>query len=80
MDSAKARPRKSPKKRLISKPPDWILNMINKRTTQPHLVVPILLEFGHDSWKTIAMIDSGATGNFISESYLDKKGLGIPCY
>jgi len=26
------------------------------------------------------MIDSGATGNFISESYLGKKGLGIPYY
>ena len=26
------------------------------------------------------MIDLGATGNFISESYLGKKGLGIPCY
>ncbi len=26
------------------------------------------------------MIDLGATGNFILESYLGKKGLGIPCY
>ena len=26
------------------------------------------------------MINLGATGNFILESYLGKKGLGIPCY
>ncbi len=26
------------------------------------------------------MIDLGATGNFILESYLGKKGLGIPYY
>ena len=26
------------------------------------------------------MIDLGATGNFILENYLRKKGLGIPCY